>query len=380
MQRRWIKGCVGLFAVLILQSVPVHASEADLREAYAAYQEAAAARDLYGALPHAQATYEAGLELYGPSHRNTGLLAFNYGYALNEVGRWEDATQIFQVSVDALRDIGPEAKSDLFESLYELGRAQRHIVGDETGDEALLEALSLGTELYGGTSEQVGLVCLELGRPLLQVEHNVPSHRSRVIIGSVYSHSEIRHSYLVRASEILSRIPPRRSEVAQIQVMQSLWELEQGDRRTATNMLMPAIEQLRQLRYADDTLVSIYLNWINDRSNGWSYRRKEEEIRELAMFAAMRREGEIHSLVRVLPTYPSSMARRSEEGTIMVAFTINEMGRPINVHVEEADPPGRMDENTLEAVSLAFFLPRMVDSQPAASHQVRYFFHFEMAP
>ena len=381
-----------LFSILICIGVsfaPVvaHASETELREAYAAYQEAAEAGDIHGAMPHAQAAYEAGLEVYGVSSRYTGLLAFNYGFTLNEISRCEVAVEVLAVSVSALRDSGETSSEQLFDSLFELGRAQRHIVDGTDGDETLQEALVLATDLFGPSSEQVGLVYMELGRPTLQHDGEHERTQGRLILGTRFENVENRHDDLVRARDILAAYPTRESEVAQIDILRSLHSLRSGSRSESRELLLAGVERLRQVSYADDHLVSIYLNWINSESRYWGIDRKVRELSELANFAALRREGEMLNIIRVVPTYPERMLMRRAEGSIRFTYTVNEIGRVRDLEVQSAVTPDRfpeaailMEEVVRESMDIWYYLPKMIDGRPELIDELTFVFNFEMAP
>ncbi len=89
------------FATLVFVGA-AQASQAELQEAYTAYQEAAARGDVRGALPHAQRAYELGAKLYGADSQNTALLAFNLGDTLYQLTEFRDAVEPLRVAVDGL--------------------------------------------------------------------------------------------------------------------------------------------------------------------------------------------------------------------------------------------------------------------------------------
>lgn len=114
---------LSIFVALAISVCAAHASQAELQEAYTAYQEAAATGDVRAALPHARRAYELGLELFGPENRNTGLLAFNYGAALNEAGEFGQAIDVLQNSRHALDATEERVSEDRYNTYYELSFA-----------------------------------------------------------------------------------------------------------------------------------------------------------------------------------------------------------------------------------------------------------------
>ena len=85
---------------LLAITVPAFGQDADMTfsEAYAQYQTHAQAGNLDEALPYAKLAYELGEVAYGPDHRNTALLTYNYGNALLETGHYGEAAEILEIA------------------------------------------------------------------------------------------------------------------------------------------------------------------------------------------------------------------------------------------------------------------------------------------
>ncbi len=90
---------VFLLALLVV-TVPALARDADMTfsEAYAQYQSHAQAGNLDEALPYARLAYELGEKAYGPEHRNTASLIYNYGTALLETRHYDEAAEILEIA------------------------------------------------------------------------------------------------------------------------------------------------------------------------------------------------------------------------------------------------------------------------------------------
>ncbi len=86
--------------LLIAFTVPAFGQDADMTfsEAYAQYQSHAQAGKLDEALPYAKLAYELGEQAYGPDHRNTAGLTYNYGTTLLETGHYDEAAEILEIA------------------------------------------------------------------------------------------------------------------------------------------------------------------------------------------------------------------------------------------------------------------------------------------
>ena len=86
--------------LLLFISVPAFGQDADMTfsEAYAEYQAHAQAGNLDEALPYARLAYELGEAAYGPDHRNTAGLTYNYGTTLLQTGHYDEAAEILEIA------------------------------------------------------------------------------------------------------------------------------------------------------------------------------------------------------------------------------------------------------------------------------------------
>ena len=86
--------------LLLLMTIPAFAQDVDMTfsEAYAEYQSHVQAGNLDEALPYARLAYELGEKAYGPDHRNTAGLTYNYGTTLLETGHHQEAAEILDIA------------------------------------------------------------------------------------------------------------------------------------------------------------------------------------------------------------------------------------------------------------------------------------------
>ena len=112
---------------VLLLAIAVSASgqDADMTfsDAYAKYQSLAQAGDLDGALPYARLAYELGEKAYGPDHRNTARLTYNYGRTLLETGHYDEAASILEIAYGRYEKSFGARSLDLIDPLMMQGHA-----------------------------------------------------------------------------------------------------------------------------------------------------------------------------------------------------------------------------------------------------------------
>ena len=66
------------------------------------------------------------------------------------------------------------------------------------------------------------------------------------------------------------------------------------------------------------------------------------------------------------PEYPAGALENGVGGKVVVGYTVDAHGRPRDVHVVQASPPGTFDAAAMNAVSRWRYAPVIVDGKPAA--------------
>lgn len=89
-------------------------------------------------------------------------------------------------------------------------------------------------------------------------------------------------------------------------------------------------------------------------------------------------DGEALPVVKVRPVYPSRAQQQGIEGYVLVEFTIDELGRVVDVHVVEAKPRGSFERAALKAVERFRYKPRVVNGQAMPVSGVRHLVSFEL--
>jgi protein TonB len=90
-------------------------------------------------------------------------------------------------------------------------------------------------------------------------------------------------------------------------------------------------------------------------------------------------DGDALPVVKVRPEYPIRAAEQGIEGYVLVQFTIDELGRVIDVEVIESQPRGTFDRAALKAVERFRYKPRVVNGQATPVSGVRHLVTFELS-
>ncbi|SBT14535.1 energy transducer TonB [Vibrio celticus] len=71
-------------------------------------------------------------------------------------------------------------------------------------------------------------------------------------------------------------------------------------------------------------------------------------------------------LYRVEPRYPAKALKRGAEGHVIMSFTIDETGRPIDIQVTEANPRRMFEREAMRALKKWKYQPKVVDGKAIA--------------
>lgn len=89
-------------------------------------------------------------------------------------------------------------------------------------------------------------------------------------------------------------------------------------------------------------------------------------------------DGDALPVVKVTPIYPARAAERGIEGHVLVEFTIDKLGRVVDIAVVHADPRGVFDRAALKAVERFRYKPRVVNGIAIPVSGVQHLVSFEL--
>ncbi|NOH98677.1 energy transducer TonB [Vibrio sp. 99-70-13A1] len=71
-------------------------------------------------------------------------------------------------------------------------------------------------------------------------------------------------------------------------------------------------------------------------------------------------------LYRVEPRYPPKALKRGAEGYVLMSFTIDETGRPVDIEVTDAKPRRMFERNAIRALKKWKYQPKVIDGKAIA--------------
>lgn len=89
-------------------------------------------------------------------------------------------------------------------------------------------------------------------------------------------------------------------------------------------------------------------------------------------------DGDVLPIAKVSPVYPQRARSRGVEGYVIVEFTVDELGRVIDVRVVEAQPSSIFDRAAVDAVRRFKYKPRVINGEATAVTGVQHRLTFEL--
>ncbi|MFA9383548.1 MAG: energy transducer TonB [Vibrio cyclitrophicus] len=83
-------------------------------------------------------------------------------------------------------------------------------------------------------------------------------------------------------------------------------------------------------------------------------------------FSDFRSNQQAMPLYRVEPRYPAKALKRGAEGHVIMSFTIDETGRPIDIKVTDANPRRMFEREAMRALKKWKYQPKVVDGKAIA--------------
>lgn len=88
--------------------------------------------------------------------------------------------------------------------------------------------------------------------------------------------------------------------------------------------------------------------------------------------------GEYLPLVKVAPIYPREAAQQGLEGWVIVEYTVNENGKPVDISVFDESPEAVFTETSIAAARQFVYKPLIVDGKIVKAQGVRNLFTYRL--
>ncbi len=358
-----MKYCL-LAAALILATPQLHAADDDARaefqRAYTAYQHAVENKDRSEARTQAEIAYRTGREVFGDAHANTAALASNYGRLLNS----DEAEEIFREALQIYIKVYGENAPELIDPLMDMAKVEVEYGRLSPAVKYYSRALELAEEEDGKDSKLVALLKLEVGQIALQ---------------EAQSRKAIR--YLKEAREIFSKFDDQEAEIGMARA--NFWI---GKYRIATNSYKNATEELlASLATFEKYAPNASMTMTNHAFLIHAYEKRglrDEATKHCRAIGAAKPHDPTQDYMpvfRTFPTYPRGAQEAGQEGSVVIALTVDEDGFVREPHVVERSGASSFERAALEAVEQFRYVPRFEGGKAVATADVKYRFTFELA-
>ncbi len=330
------------------------ARSAAFQSAYFAYQEYANNQDYVRAVPEAKTAYELGLEIYGPEHKNTTALAYNYGISLLEIGAKDEARKILKETLKLYEGAYGKKSTELIPILMDLGHASAEAFRPGKQIKYYNRALKLANKEYGQDSERYGRLLIDAGKKILNE-----------------AQSPAAQKYLQNGYRILNaKLGPDDSTTGYAAFQLARYEYAQRRYEKAERYLLAALKTFEDPERPSSAMEMSTHAWLVTVYEELGESRKAtEHCQAIGRMTPINGNQEYLPLFRKQPKYPMSAAQRGIEGYIDVSFTVDPEGIVREIRVTEGDET--FVSASLEAVEQWRYAPKFIDGQPVATPNVK---------
>ena len=350
--------------------------EAEVMEAYQAYNAAVERGDKRKARQFAAEAYEKAEAVWGASRKDTALLATNYADQLTNKKQWRKAIPVYERCVEILQ----QHENSLQEQNYcRAGAANAYRSSGDTEESRALYKVIIDlaeplVEQEKWAAVQAGEAYLALAMMTETGNSNRPLPRST--IGSGETSTRIRtdgaapeydHSGRALAEKAVYNLGLGYDEpaiiVAQAHRIAGNYAEAEEDYIAAEQHYQAAYEILKSIRGEDhpDTItmdgrvayMQIYGLPIYDEPEA----SREPSDPKCSVVVRGELEIEVCKDLRIPPYFPNKALFKNQQGFVIVKFDINPKGGVENAHIIHSWPGGIFDERTLKAVKKWKYFP-----------------------
>jgi TonB family protein len=347
-------------AIALLLSLPAEADTASdktaFNEAFRSYKSAMTNGDTEKALEGARKAYEIGKALFGPEHKNTAVLALNYGRLLKD----DEAEAMLHEALDLHKKIYGPGAFELIDPLMDL--AAEHTKFGRLGNAKRYygQALEIAKAHKGEQDRIVGIINMEIGQ---------------VALADAQSHEAIR--YLKHAEDIFAAIDGEDAEIrlAQTRFWIGKYRLADNSEKAATEALLAALTTFERVAPNAPITLTNHAFLVEAYERRGMRAEATKHCRAIGSAKPVDPDQDFKPIFRRPPEYPSGAV----EGVVIVSLTVDEDGYARNPFVVEQDGSDRLVRAALEATESFRYVPRFENGEPVKTADVKYRFVFNYA-
>lgn len=353
--------CAFISAASLADS-PAHQLDA----AYAEYETLTAEGQFKEALPHAQAAYALGRDLFGPDSVEYATLTFNYGKNLQRT-RGDDAVAVLEEALALHERLFGEQAVELIDPLLTL--ADAHGLWKEQQERALRKrALKISQSAYG--KESVIHARYQYEAAVAQLGRHIDSKDAQ---------AWLRDAHSIFAAEL----GPEHPRTGLAAFHRGKLEMARKRYRRAVEFFEEALTTFEEPDRPSNRLEMGTHAFLVEAYEHMG--RSEEATRHCQAIGRMKSQSpdqEWEALFVVAPVYPRSALMGNKQGAVDLSLTVDEFGQVREAEIVSNSSESReIGKAALQAISQWRFAPRFENGEPVATQiEQRMTFEFSTRP
>lgn len=306
------KSFVVLLAILLSANAFAEGSDiATFNEAWLTYEAAAESDDAGLVIETAANVLDAGKRIFAEDDERLVAITHNYGLALSDAGKREDAVPVLKEAVRLGRLAYGKVSVDLIPILADLADAEAKPFSPAPQINSYKKALKIATSNFGGQSVEYADLAFRASRNVFLMSLSMHGRR-----------------YMSEARDIYASLPePMTQNVGMADFYLGKMEFTDRDYRNSSRYLESALENFSGPGETNQALRLLTRALL---VQAYEHRNLTEQATQHCV--AIGRESQFspdqdyEPLFRIAPMYPASMLRSGKTGHVDIEFAISESG------------------------------------------------------
>ena len=343
-------------------------ARAEFQAAYARYQQAIEDKDPEVSATAAKEALDLGPSVLSDDSPSMAALYVNYGMALVEARRFDDAFGPLRTGIKRLEKLHGKTHQSLIDPLFALAEAHRAgAVQNDKGIPDLKRILRIVEKTRGKDNLPFAEINQLLGKTM--VLSNFPRNRRRA------------NWHLTTAYETYQRLYKR---PAYKTGLSAFWlgksRLQQGKYEAAEEHFLDALrlfEETSPPGHDLELLTHGFLIALYEERGKSS--QADAHVQAVALLRPSEGVDGLKPLYKVAPVIPRSFRAQRREGFVLVGFTVTTRGTVTNVSVVASEGGKNLEHAVVDAVKSYRYAPAIRNGEPVETSGVVHLMTFRIA-
>lgn len=298
-------------------------------------------------------SYELGSVMYGSESEETADFALNYSLVINDQDK---AKALASESLEILEKIYGESSLELITSLMQLSKYATQHFEKKEGSRIFKRVLSI-VKLHGPENT------------LYQADLNFEFATYTFL----HTKPTVTQKYLQKAKTLYETMEEAETQIAKTDFWIGKCQLRRQQTRKALKSFTKSLEVFSSSPSSQFTLT---LHQYMAQTYQKLGKGEEATAHYLAIGADRDEDDEYLPLYRMRPTYPINARRYNRGGWVLLSFTVNEKGYPVDPIVIDSEGDEVFHRASKDAILASRFAPKFIDGEPVITEDVRYKYNF----